>query len=131
EREKVREFIFRSLWVGLTHIVFGSIKGELTQRYFEIPQNEKLFYDIIIRNARLSTAENSEIGDIAIQYQEILQNEKILFQPKVEKIGDISNFFAHRQIDAGGHLVQNQDADAITEGNEIDFVLINNQKINL
>ena len=53
--------------------------------YQTIPENRKLFYDIVIRNAYMKGKNVS----IAIQFQEKLVDGKVNFIPKVEKIGKI------------------------------------------
>nr|WP_321235399.1 M14 family zinc carboxypeptidase [uncultured Psychroserpens sp.] len=119
-REKTREFIFQSLLVSLNYIANNDIDGSKYESYFDIPKNDKLFYDIIIRNANGV--------DVAIQYQEKLIDGILNFVPKIEKISDLKNFFAHKEIDANGHEVFRENNMPIQEGNEIDFVMLNNDK---
>lgn len=128
DREKVRELIFQSLWVGLVEIAFGDPQGSKEKAYFEIPQNDKLFYDIIIRNAKLKKGQGHQISDIAVQYEERLIQDRIHFIPKIEKISDLSGFFGHREINAHEQLVFAEDNMELSEGISIDFVLINNER---
>lgn len=122
-REIVREFIFQSLFVAIQYISENVIIGDKYEGYFKIPENQKLFYDIIIRN----TAHE----DIGIQFKEKLINNSIDFIPKVEKISDLSSFYAHKVIDARGYEVLTIDGKLVIEGNENDFVSINNEKYSL
>ncbi|RXJ45992.1 peptidase M14 [Gelidibacter gilvus] len=128
DREKVRELIFQSLWVGMAEIIFGDPQGSKENAYFEIPQNDKLFYDIIIRKVKLERGDVHQILDIAVQYEEKLQQNQIVFIPKIEKISDLSGFFGHREIDAHKQLVFVEDNKVLNEGLAIDFVLINGKK---
>ncbi|WP_027126984.1 M14 family zinc carboxypeptidase [Gelidibacter mesophilus] len=127
-REKVRALILDSLWVGLKEIAFNEIQGVGEEAYFKIPQNEKLFYDIIVRNAKLRKGESYQILDIAVQFEERLDRDHIIFIPKIEKIADLSGFFGHKEIEAHGELVFTENYKELNEGVEIDFVLINNKK---
>lgn len=127
-REKVRELIFQSLLVGLVNISFGYVQGSDEKAYFEIPQNDKLFYDIIIRNVKFKRGDAHQILDIAVQYEEKLCQNEIVFMPKIEKISDLSDFFGHREIDAHKQLVFAEDNKVLIEGLAIDFVLINGEK---
>ncbi|MEH6536009.1 MAG: M14 family zinc carboxypeptidase [Psychroserpens sp.] len=120
-RELTREFIFQSLLLSTSYIAQHSIDGEFSESYFYIPKNEKLFYDIIIRNTNEK--------DIAIQYQEKLVRGLLKFIPKIEKISNLHNFYGHREINANGYRVLGGKGVRISEGNEIDFVEINNNEI--
>lgn len=122
-REETRRFIFQSLWVSLVYISNNEIDGKHYQDYLNIPMNQKLFYDIIIRN----TPEKN----IAIQFEERLVENKVEFIPKIEKICDLSNFYGHKEIDANNHEVLSAIGEKLKEGNENVFVLINNEKFSL
>ena len=127
-RDKVRRLIFHSLWIGVTEIAFNEIRGLYEQEYLKIPKNEKLFYDIIIRNAKLKRGEVYQIRDIAVQYEEKLVKNRIIFVPKIEKISDLSGFYGHKEIDANENLVFIDVNEELKEGLAIDFALINSEK---
>jgi hypothetical protein len=127
DREVVREFIFQSLLVAIYHISTTDIQGNHFESYFEIPQNQKLFYDIVIRNASV----NDKITDVAIQYQERLIHKTLNFVPIVDKISDLSGFYGHKEVDANSHKVLTIKKGELFEGNENDFVLINNELFSL
>jgi hypothetical protein len=122
-RECTREFVFQSLVVSLDYIAKNTITGDYSESYFKIPQNEKLFYDIIIRN--------SMNGDVAIQYLEVLRGNEVVFVPKIQKISDLNSFFAHKEIDANGNEVFGANGVVLKVGSEIDFVMINDVKFSL
>ncbi|WP_040281999.1 M14 family metallopeptidase [Psychroserpens damuponensis] len=122
-REHTRAFIFQSLLVSLDYIASRAVVGSDYQSYLEIPQNDKLFYDIIIRN--------TSHRDIAIQYVERLEGSDLVFVPKIEKISDMSHYFAHCERDANGCEVFGENSMALQEGLEIDFVIINKEKLSL
>ena len=126
-RDVTRNLIFHSLYVSLNYISNNTIYGSNFNSYLAIPKNQKLFYDIIIRNALVA----NENKDIAIQYQEVLVNGKIVFSPKIEMIEDLSNYFAHKEIDANEHQVFTHDSKPIFVGYENDFVTIKNENISL
>ncbi len=129
KREEVRRHAFMAILKGLYTIAEGF--GESGYKdYFNIPENGKLFYDIIIRNARLK--ENEDIvTDIAILYKETLLDGKIEFVPVVEVISNLEGYFGHREIDAKGNLLIASEKAELKVTNEIDFVVINNEKIAL
>jgi hypothetical protein len=122
-RDHTRGFVFQSLIVSLDYIAKSIISGDYCESYFKIPQNEKLFYDIIIRN--------SKQGDIAIQYLEVLKDNEVVFISKIDNISDLNVFFAHKEINANGSEVFGDNQVALEVGNEIDFVMTNNGKFSL
>jgi len=126
-REETRRYIFQCLLTALHYISNTVITGNSYKPYFDIPKNEKLFYDIIIRNANI----NSKIQDIAILYQERLVYNKIEFIPIIEKVSDLREFYGHREINANNDEVIVDGLKSISEGLEIDFVSINNENTSL
>ncbi|WP_298496350.1 M14 family zinc carboxypeptidase [uncultured Algibacter sp.] len=124
-REKTRELIFISYLVSLDYIAKKDVTGANYEAYFEIPENDKLFLDVIIRNAIV----DNEVVDVGIQFQERLVNEKIEFIPKVEKIEKLDGFFGHKEIDAKGFRVLNDQGKKLEIGYANVFVILNNEKI--
>ncbi|WP_055445871.1 M14 family zinc carboxypeptidase [Lacinutrix mariniflava] len=127
EREEVRRYVFQSYLVSLFAIAEDAIDLEDYCEYAGIPQNDKLFYDVIIRNA----LHNNEYLDIAIQYQEKLIDKKLHFIPKIEKIANLDDFFSHNQLNANGHTVLDAQRVPVVVGVENDFVIINNAKFSI
>ena len=130
-RDTTREFMFQSLLVAINYIATNTVSGDLYKPYLSIPNNNKQFYDVIIRNAVFEDRGEELVKDIAIQYQEILVNNAIEFIPKVIKIDNLQNYFAHKTIDANKHKVITTKFKQITTGYENDFVLINNELYSL
>jgi len=129
EREQTRKYIYISLLASINYISKEDIDGRGYLPYLDIPENEKRFFDIIIRNAKLDS--NETLADIGILYQETLKDRKIEFVPKIEKIEDLNGFFGHKEIDAKGHKVTNEQNEMLKEGNENVFVAINNEIFSL
>jgi len=127
DREEVRYFAYQALIAGLSYIANNTITGSGYESYFEIPENQKLFYDIIIKEALIE----GEVFDIGIQYQEKLIDSKLYFKAKVEKIFKNESFFAHKWIKANKLEVKTVKNETLFLGYENDFVLINNVKKSL
>lgn len=127
DREMVRELIFQSLVVAINYIALNTLNGKNHEDYFQIPQNQKVFYDIIIRNAQV----NNVICDIAVQYHESLKDKKIDFIPVIEKIGDLKLFYGHKEVNANCCKVLTAELNELHVGYENDFVLMNNDKFSL
>ena len=98
QREKTRKHVFKALLAAFKAISVNNFDGGFYQEYFILPENQKLFFDVIIRNV-LDEANNTI--DVAIQYEEVLDSETIQFRPIVNKVGDLSEYFGHKEIDGG------------------------------
>ena len=131
EREKTREYIFVSFITALHHISTTEITGLDYEAYFEIPENQKYFFDVIIRNAKIKLNSKEEIFDIGMMFQEKLINERIAFIPIINKIEKLSSYYGHKEIDANGLEVLDENMNMVEIGSENVFVIINNEKITL
>lgn len=126
-RDKTRELIYISYLISLQYISNNRITGQFYQAYLDIPENEKYFFDVIIRNAQFGTGKQ----DIAIQFQERLIEGKIQFVPKVVEIGGLKSLYAHKEIDAQGAEVRNGEGELLKMDDENVFVVIKNEKTSL
>ncbi|WP_299437113.1 M14 family zinc carboxypeptidase [uncultured Aquimarina sp.] len=94
DREKTRSYIFYALMTGVKYISDKNVTGDQYEEYFDIPENGKCFFDIIIRDV---VVDNKNV-DIAVQYTEELSENHIKFIPKIVKIADLRKFYGHREI---------------------------------
>ncbi|WOD43387.1 M14 family zinc carboxypeptidase [Hwangdonia lutea] len=127
-REITREYIYMTMLKSLEYIANNKVDGSLYKPYFDIPENEKCFFDVIIRNAKTS---DNRVEDIAIMYHEKLIDGKIEFIPKIEKIEKLTGFYGHKEFDANNLVVLDLQGEGVKVGNENDFVMIDNSKIAL
>ena len=88
EREITREYTFYSILKGIHHIS-SSDTFDSYQAYFDIPDNEQNFRDLIHRY------ENKK--DQAFQYEETLDSGEVKFIP-IKVKGDISKLSFHKEI---------------------------------
>ncbi len=102
-REETRKLIFYALIAAIQYIASNKITGAFTEAYFEIPANEILHYDLLLKNVQ--TDEN-ETFDIGVMYQEILKNGKIHFEPYIEDKKMLKKSFAHKIIDFQERIAQ-------------------------
>lgn len=88
EREKVRKFNFFALLQGVYHIAVSN--SFFTYKpYFDIPNNQKFFFDIIYR---------TENKDKAFLYEEkIINNKFTLIKKEVNTTGKLNNFLGHKE----------------------------------
>lgn len=123
-REEVRRLVFQSYIIAIKTITDDLINLNDFADYNLIPLNDKLFFDVIIKDALF----NDKQVDMAIQYQEKLIDGEVNFIPKIEKIEKLDVFFAHRYIKANGSVVLDEKNKPVIVGYENDFVSINNAK---
>lgn len=90
-REKTRIYITYALFLTIEYLSNNTIDGSKFEKYFEIPENQKLFFDVLIKN-NINKQEN-----IGILFEEILVGNKINFVPKVTEIGELKGYFGHKE----------------------------------
>ncbi|EAR01203.1 M14 metallopeptidase family protein [Maribacter sp. HTCC2170] len=99
-RENTREYIFQALVVAMGTIVGNKIGDYAKKEYFDIPENAKLFYDVLIQNAHLINSEKYRANDIvAILFKEVLEGNNICFKPEIKKVGSLLDFYGHQKYD--------------------------------
>ncbi len=99
QREQTREYIFHALLHALEQITSPPADVPGTDLYFAIPENQKLFYDILIRNADQINPKYEKGTHLGILYQEVLRDSQIVFEPKIEASGPLSGYFGHASYD--------------------------------
>ncbi len=99
QREKTREYVFYALLTTLSHITENEVIGSNFEDYFTIPENKKLFFDVLLKNVNIKENEVVKKQDIGILYKEILNKNTIKFAPFIEKIGDLNAYFGHETLD--------------------------------
>ena len=90
KREEVRKFNFYALLQGIYHI---ALEKEFTdyKEYFNIPNNQKNFYDVIHRDSK-----NKK--DIAFQYVESIKDNTFVLSLEKKEEGNLTNYLAHKEI---------------------------------
>lgn len=93
-RDVVRKFNFYAIFSGLKYLV-NTDNYSVYQSYFEIPNNDKKNYDLIIRNMTLDTG---EVKDISFQYEyEVVKGE--LRSKMVEyQRGGLKGFYGYQEF---------------------------------
>lgn len=96
DREITRAYIFQALVTAL-HTLGDEKFSELDpSEYFLIPENQKRYFDILIRNAHIIVPSLKKEDTIGILYVETLNNKAIDFVPKIEKIGTLDGYYGHK-----------------------------------
>ncbi len=96
QRERTREFIFYALITAISVIAQSKIEGYSLDTYFDIPENNKRFFDVLILNANLINKKYDH--SLGILYKEVLNEETIMFNPFVEATGELKDSFGHKYL---------------------------------
>ncbi len=130
-REETRKYMALALMSAINHVATHTVSGQDYAPYLKIPENNKLFYDVIVRNAILDALEPTQVRDLGIQYTEVLVAGEIVFKPKIVAIGDLKENFGHFEIDADFNSVSHPSYEVLSKDYEIDFILLNLKEISL
>ena len=130
-REETRKYMALALISALDYVANNTVSGDHYKPYFEIPENDKLFYDVIVRNVVLNPSTPELFNDIGIHYTELLASGVVTFKPKVVFVGNLNEKQGHLDIDADFKQVSHPDFEVLSEGHEIDFITIDLTKISL
>ncbi|MDY7394034.1 M14 metallopeptidase family protein [Aureibaculum sp. 2210JD6-5] len=100
-REEVRKLNFVSLVAGIYFIATEKDYKDY-ETYFNIPNNEKKYLDVIYKNIVL--LDEDKMVDVGVIFKEILEDCKIVFKPTIEIIDDLSDYNANTIINKKGEV---------------------------
>ncbi|QWX85361.1 peptidase M14 [Cellulophaga sp. HaHaR_3_176] len=115
EREETRCYIFCALLKGVEVISKQSSVNFIQDQYFEIPENGKLFYDILINNAEIFDDSLEKGTSFGILFKETLVSKKITFPPVIENKGNLDGFYGHKTY----NCLNGSDLKALKELNSV------------
>ncbi|MGS2764448.1 M14 family metallopeptidase [Sinomicrobium sp. M5D2P9] len=98
DRDVTRKYVFCALVTALRFISGNAVEGTGYKAYFDIPENDKRFFDIFIRSFPVKTGEEIIRKDIGILYKEELKDHKIAFTPYIAETGDLEGFYGHKEF---------------------------------
>lgn len=125
QREETRKYIFFSIVEALSAIYQLDFSVDPVDEYMKIPQNNKSFCDILLKNVEVHSEKNKKNTNFAILYKEVLKGGKIVFEPYISAIGDDTITNGHVEYDMGGEVFEGE----IEIGQEADFVIGKHQFI--
>jgi len=97
QREVTRKYVFQALVSVVSCIAKDEISLYEIEDYELIPENKKLFFDVMIKNAHFIKEKYSE--DLALLFVEKVVKGKIKFDIKISQEQNITGFFAHKTYD--------------------------------
>lgn len=102
EKQEIRKLNFVALAISLVGIANRNYELMNEQIYFSIPENKKLFFDLLIRNCSIEKNGRSYIADIGISFEERFDSIRGRYVNHyfISDLGDLSTHFAFDTLDA-------------------------------
>lgn len=99
QRERTREFIFHALLEALLTITNNAFNNHLVEEYFNIPENEKLFFDVMLKNPTGINSKYTSKQHIGIRYKEVMADGIVSFEPEIADKGELEGHYGHETYD--------------------------------
>lgn len=100
EKQFVRKLNFLALLEGLNSITNETYATQDVGFYRSIPENHKLMFDLLFRNATLEKGGKSYKIDIGVNFEEkTLENNSYSLESNIQDIGDLSIYSAYVEYD--------------------------------
>jgi hypothetical protein len=126
DREQVREFLFYALLAAICSIYRDHTASKGYEAYFDIPENEKRFTDLLLQNVRVS---ESALVDLAIQYREQLRVGVVRFSPELVAMGSELDLYGHKELDCEHMIFQKSLSSSLIVGKIIDYLTFDNENL--
>ena len=100
ERNHTRTYVLKALKEALKAIAYKTYTTYAVEYYFAIPENTKSFVDIIINDVTLMTEGKIHYDQqLALQFVEKLNKNKICFVPQFVDFGSALSLDAHQELE--------------------------------
>ena len=117
QREETRKFIFIALVKSLQFIYENDVVCKNINEYLRIPQNKIKFVDIVCRKFSFLVDSLKIITNFAIQYKEVLKDNKVEFEAFIVEVDDNLTSIGHLEYD-GKEGLYTDDTNNIPEVNK-------------
>jgi hypothetical protein len=129
EKMTIRRLNFVAILTALESIATGTYEQESIDDYQAMPENGRLLFDVLIRNATIMRNGRPVTVDVGINRQEVNVDSARSFRYRstIEDIGDLSTFYGLDEIDATGLRLK---ADRpLRLGQTASFILLKDREI--
>lgn len=105
EKQFIRKLNFIALLSGFYSIATKSFEKADIERYDLIPENDKMLFDLLLKNVSVDHNGKKYIVDLGINRIESAdeEGEKIYYRGVIEDIGDLSIYFGFEEYDFSGY----------------------------
>jgi hypothetical protein len=105
EREKTRELIFLAMCRALMTISGGTMDAYSEADYFSIPENQKLFYDLLLRNVQVINPQLLPEQQVGLLYKEMVEDGQVVFIPTKEHMEwNAHQCYGHLELDCANAI---------------------------
>jgi hypothetical protein len=108
EKQFIRKLNFIALLSAFKSIAEESYMNTGNDVYESIPFNDNYIFDVILRNLTLKSGKEKIKVDIGINLDEFegAHEKKIYYKSSVEDLGDLSIFYAFKDLDFDGYTIE-------------------------
>ncbi|UYW02201.1 peptidase M14 [Flavobacterium agricola] len=129
EREETRKYIFISYLAFFQSLLENTYNHQKIENYLEIPENTKSFFDVLFVNFELNVDNLKKTFKFAVQYEEVLVNNRIEFVAKISQIDNLDQSYGHLEYDLLGVETSDFELNKFHVGQLADFKI--NEKLKL
>lgn len=129
DKNFIRKLNFIALLSAIYSISENSYRKIKKKVYQQIPDNEELLFDLLLKNLSLKHEDNVYITDIGINREEVsqLKENSFFIKSTIEDLGDLSTFYGIEEYDFSGYEIL---PGKVLEGEEYKVEELNNKKLN-
>jgi hypothetical protein len=108
EKQFIRQLNFIAILSALGKISDNSLTREKRDEYYDIPENGRWVYDLVVRNATVRQSGKSFLADLGINRNEVNYSNatKFFYYSKIEDFGDLHPQYGSEEIDATGLTIE-------------------------
>ncbi|NKI25033.1 peptidase M14 [Arenibacter sp. 6A1] len=96
QREETRRFIYIALEKALDVIAKNEVNNYNIKEYAQIPNNNKLYYDVLINNIHLFNPKYKKGESAGVLFKETLINGEVVFKESLEDVGILEGVYGHK-----------------------------------
>ncbi|MDO4728161.1 MAG: M14 family zinc carboxypeptidase [Bacteroidota bacterium] len=124
-RDITRKYVLLSILTVLFNWDIKKNDEEVIKEYFNIFQNEKIFFDVIYKNVLINYENTKKVISFAVQMSESVQQNELSFVGKIAQVDNLEGYLGHQEFDLGQMLYMDGRANMPEVGGEANFTIGN------
>lgn len=104
EKQTIRQLNFTVILSALQTIAEKGYEKEKIEAYYDIPENARFLFDLLVRNAQVQKGSHWYSMDLGINNGEANNQgaTDFFYRSSIEELGDLGDFFGYDELDAKG-----------------------------